>query len=227
LLDMRSDQIEALAAHARATFPAGTVWKTPDGYPSSLALCILDSIWSIGINYDRHVIPVLNKYRELATAAGRDATFDTPCELAMTIEQVGGPDAFARAVKSRHRTSSTNGILKAEAVDQAARLFCANRIATTGDLAARETDVKPQWHRIRGQRSGVSWRYLLMLAGLDGIKPDRMIHGYITAAIDVAVTNQDAVELLMRVQQDWPEPRPTLLELDHAIWRHQSRRTSK
>jgi hypothetical protein len=63
-----------------------------------------------------------------------------------------------------------------------------------------------------------------MLAGLDGIKPDRMIHGYIAAAIGVAVTNQEAVELLTSVQQAWPKPRPTLLELDHAIWRYQSGR---
>lgn len=218
--------MDALAAHVRDTVPAGTVWTTPDGYPSSLGLCILDSIWSIGVNYDHHVIPVLNRYRDLAATAGRDANLDTPCDLAMTIDQIGGPDSFAGAVKSRHRTSSTNGILKAEAVDQASQLFCTNNIASTEDLVARSTEVKPQWHQIRGQRSGVSWKYLLMLAGVDGIKPDRMIHGYITDAIGVAVTNQEAVELLASVQQAWPEPRPALLELDHAIWRYQSRRTS-
>jgi hypothetical protein len=223
---MRSDQVDSLAAYARASFPVGTVWKTPDGYPSSLGLCILDSIWSIGVNYDRHVIPVLNRYRDLAATAGRDAGLDTPCDLAMTIERLGGPESFAGTVKSRHRTSSTNGILKAEAVDQAPRLFCTNQIATAEDLAARWTDVKPQWHQIRGQRSGVSWKYLLMLAGIDGIKPDRMIHSYIKNAIGVAVTNQEAIELLTSVQEAWPEPRPTLLELDHAIWRYQSRRTS-
>jgi hypothetical protein len=47
-----------------------------------------------------------------------------------------------------------------------------------------------------------------MLAGLDGIKPDRMIHGYIAAAIGVAVTNQEAVELLTSVQQAWPKRVP-------------------
>jgi hypothetical protein len=221
---MRSDQIDALAAHARGTFPDGTVWNAPDCYPSSLALCIIDSIWSIGVNYDRHVIPVLNRYREIATASERDVNLDTPCDLAATIEQCGGSDSFAQAVKSRHRTSSTNGILKAEAVNQAAQLFCENRILTAQDLAARETDVKPGWYRIRGQRSGVSWKYLLMLAGIDGTKPDRMIHSYITAAIGVAVTNEEAVELLTNVRQSWPEPRPSLLELDHAIWRHESGR---
>jgi hypothetical protein len=221
---MRSQQVEALAAHARATFPLGTGWKTPDGYPTSLGLCILDSIWSIGVNYDHHVIPVLNRYRDLAADEGRDASFDTPCDVATTIEQLGGAEPFARAVKSRHRTSSTNGILKAEAVEQAAHVFRMSNIATTGEFAARKAEVKRQWHQIRGQRSGVSWRYLLMLAGIDGIKPDRMIHGYLRAAIGATVTNEEAVELLTAVQQGWPEPRPTLLELDHAIWRYQSRR---
>jgi len=224
---MRSDQLDALSADLRALFPAGTVWKTPDGYPNSLALCILDSIWSIGVNYDHHVIPVLNRYREIASAAGRDANFDSPCDLAATIKRSGGPDSFADAVKSRHRTSTSNGILKALAVDEAAQMLCTKDIVTALDLVEREVEAKRAWYRIRGQGSGVSWKYLLMLAGVDGIKPDRMIHGYLTAAIGVDVTNQEAIELLTCVQQAWPEPRPTLLELDHAIWRHQSGRTTR
>jgi hypothetical protein len=63
-----------------------------------------------------------------------------------------------------------------------------------------------------------------MLAGVDGIKPDRMIHGYITDAIGVSVSNQEAIDLLTSVQRAWPEPRLTLLELDYAIWRYQSGR---
>ena len=106
-------------------------------------LCTLDSIWSIGVNYDRHMIPVLTRYREIAVASGRDANFDSPCDLAVTIKQLGGSGSFAQAVKSRHRTSTTNGILKAEAVDQAARLLCAHDIVTAADLAEREADVKP------------------------------------------------------------------------------------
>ncbi len=223
---MQSDLVDALGAYARAIFPAGTVWKTPDGYPGSLGLCILDSIWSIGINYDHHVVPVLDRYRKLATASGRDPSGDSPCDLAATIARAGGPESFAEAVKSRHRTSSVNGILKAEAVDRAARLLCTSGIITTTDLAAREADVKPGWYRIPGQGSGISWRYFLMLAGVDGIKPDRMIHRFITAATGVAVTNEEAVDLLMRAQQAWPEPRPTLVELDHAIWRHESGRAA-
>ncbi|MBI4935937.1 MAG: hypothetical protein HY828_18805 [Actinobacteria bacterium] len=223
---MSRAQIDAVAAHARAIFPAGTTWKTPDGYPGSLALCILDSIWSIGVNYDRHVIPVLSRYRGIGSAAGRDPDFDTPADLALTIERCGGPDLFAEAVGSRHRTSSRNGILKAEAVDAAARLLCSQGILTAIDLADREAAVKPDWLRIRGQSSGVSWKYFLMLAGIDGIKPDRMIHGFISGVIGAAVTNEEAVEILTCVQRAWPEPRPTLLELDHAIWLHQSGRTT-
>ncbi len=200
------------------------MWKAPDGYPRSLALCVLDSIWSIGINYDRHVVPVLNRYRTLSTASGRHPSCDSPCDLSTTIAQAGGPESFAKSVGSRHRTSSVNGILKADAVDQAARLLCSSGIITNAELAARKAEVKPGWRRIRGQGSGVSWRYFLMLAGVDGIKPDRMIHRFIADATGAVVTNEKAVELLTSVQQAWPEPRPTLLELDHAIWRQQSGR---
>lgn len=221
---MESDQVDALAAHVRAVLPADGPWKTPDGYPNSLALCVLDSIWSIGVNYDRHVVSLLARYRKIATDSGRNADADTPDDLVTTVERCGGPDAFAELVRSRHRTSSKNGILKAQAVLEAGQLLRANNIATARDLTTREAQVKPGWYRIRGQGSGVSWKYFLMLAGIDGIKPDRMIHGFITEALGVTVTNDEAVNLLTRVQRDWPGPRPTLLELDHAIWRHQSGR---
>jgi hypothetical protein len=67
------------------------VWTTPDGYPNSLALCILDSIWSLGANYDHNVVPVLNRYREMAARAGRIADTDAPGDLARTIDELGGP----------------------------------------------------------------------------------------------------------------------------------------
>lgn len=215
---LRSMQI---ATRALADFPSGTIWATPDGYPDSLALCIVDSIWSIGVNYDRNVVPVLNKYKALSVSSGRSGRDDGPAELVEMIVSLGGPDKFAEEVGSRHRTSSNNGILKADAVLRAATLFVEKRVATTAEVAVRWTELKPGWHGIPGQRSGVSWKYLLMLAGVDGVKPDRMIHAYLSGALGFAVSNDEAVEILTKVRQSWPEPRPTLLQLDHAIWKHQ------
>lgn len=34
----------------------------PDGYPTSLALCTLDSLWSMGVRYSG-VVNVLDRYR--------------------------------------------------------------------------------------------------------------------------------------------------------------------
>lgn len=220
----RGEPVDELAEYTRATFPRGTAWRKPDGYPNSLGLCILDAIWSIGVHYDRHVVPVLNRYRDFERTFGLDPNVSTPRDLAKAIDRCGGSEGFARDVASRHRTSSTNGILKADAVRQAAQLLCEVGVLTPSNLAAHKEDVKPGWHRIRGQRSGVSWKYLLMLAGVDGIKPDRRIHAFITSATGLKVTNDVAIQWLTEVQQSWPPPRPSLLELDYAIWRHQSGR---
>lgn len=62
------------------------------------------------------------------------------------------------------------------AVDQACDLLVKLSISTTSKLLSRSAEVESRWRsEVKGQRSGISWRYLLMLAGEDGIKPDRML----------------------------------------------------
>ena len=217
------EQVTAVVDYAKQTLPPVKEWKIPAGYPASLGMCVLDSIWSMGVNYNRHVEPVLHRYCELRSSTVGQVT-DTPAVLARTIENCGGPDAFAAAVGSRHRTSTKNGILKAEAVHQAATGLAAAKVETSQDLARASDAVKTSWLAIRGQRSGVSWRYFQMLAGVEGVKPDRMIHRFITCATGDRVDNLEAVERLSRAQRRLPAPRPTLTQFDHAIWRYQSGR---
>jgi hypothetical protein len=47
-------------------------WDRPTGYPKSLALCVIDSIQSIGIRY-QGVVRVVNRYRDYRKAQGGDA----------------------------------------------------------------------------------------------------------------------------------------------------------
>jgi len=151
-----------------------------------------------------------------------DANHDSPADLAAAIVGCGGPEGFADHVATKHRTSSKNGILKADAVLRAATVLTDAGMATCADLAARNGSVKAAWRRIPGQHSGVSWKYLLMLAGVDGIKPDRMIHRFIARA-GISVDDDTAIELLSIVQQQWNpnEHPPTLRQLDYAIWTYE------
>ena len=88
----------------------------------------------------------------------------------------GSSDRFAEVVGNRNRTSSTNGVLKSEAVVQACTLLKSMAINTTVDLVSQADVVEPRWlNEMKGQASGISWKYLLMLAGQSGVKPDRMV----------------------------------------------------
>jgi hypothetical protein len=50
-------------------------------------------------------------------------------------------------------------------------------------MAGQAEQLKQAWLAVPGQRSGISWRYLLMLAGIPEVKPDRMIRRFVADAL--------------------------------------------
>ena len=88
---------------------------------------------------------------------------------------------------NRQRTSSRNGILKAEAVLCEARILEDEGVAVPADLTAageeRLQHLRARWSTVPGQASGVSWRAFCMLVGLAEVKPDRMIRRYVATAL--------------------------------------------
>ena len=97
-------------------------WPTlqpPPGYPDSLALCVIDAIWSMGVKYEG-VINVVRRYGAWVTEQGWSTDRRSTGDLVTDIDAIGGPAAFADLVRNHSRTSTTNGVLKADAVRQAA-----------------------------------------------------------------------------------------------------------
>ena len=162
-----------------------TQWETATTY-ASLALAVIDAVWSIGVRYTG-VLNVLHRYRAARRGAGADPDRDTPADLVAFIGSCGGPDTFAAAVNNRQRTSSRNGILKADAVLRVAQILVHADIQTPEDLAAATPDqlaeVRRRWTAITGQGSGLSWDYFLMLAGRQGVKADRMVRRFVADAL--------------------------------------------
>lgn len=84
--------------------------------------------------------------------------------------------------------------------------------------------VRAAWTSVVGQGSGVTWRYLLMLAGVPGMKPDRMIIRFVASALSldpVAIAPPFAAEAIERTAADLSVSPTTL---DHAAWRWQRAR---
>lgn len=82
--------------------------------------------------------------------------------------------------------------------------------------------AKERWLAVPGQRSGISWRYLRMLAGLPDVKPDRMVMRFVASALSVdesTITTDRAVTLVRAAADHFGADQRAL---DHEIWEYQS-----
>lgn len=222
-------QVKAVIAHVRTHLGDLSLIQPPRGY-DSIALALLDAIWSIGVRYTA-VENVLEAYRGWVRERGGNPEERTIKQMLIDLRDIGGPESFAE-LTNRQRTSTRNGILKADAVGRAAEVLGEFRINVSADL--HHTDlvtVKGRWLAIPGQRSGLSWRYFLMNNRIEDVKADRMITRFVAGALDngsravtpdVAASWLRAAHLTLQTQH----PGLTLRALDHAVWRYQSNRDS-
>jgi hypothetical protein len=144
----------------------------------SLALCVLDALWTDAAGSDGSAADVLRMYRELRAEDWGDAETDGITELAAQIEVVGGPAAWAERLKRRRPTSSTRvAIRNTTAMLEACELLTAAKVQTVAELRAASAgtlgELERSWKRMVGQRSGRSFGRLLLLGGVATPLPDR------------------------------------------------------
>lgn len=118
--------------------------------------------------------------------------------------------------------------LKAEIIQQATQLMDSLDIDTVDDLVARVADkpidnpVHAGWKRLPSQSWGITYNYLLILAGLPSVKPD--VWSCVSSPLlwDTAeLSSQRAVELITETAVHLNiSPR----SLDHIVWRAASGR---
>ena len=225
-----AEQLDVLAAACERDLGDPDLWVRPAGYPNSLALCVIDSIYSTGAHYSQ-VLKIVNRYDVHRKSAGGDAYTDGAPELLGSIEEAGGPSGWATSVAINKRPTSTKpgAPLKAAAVYEAAAGLQRLRVSTTDDLRSRLAsddfdEVKLMWLAVPGQRSGITWEYAMMLAGIPGVKADRMVVRYVARVLDLPARSlgpRDAARLVKAVAgaKEW-----NVIHMDHAIWRFESGR---
>jgi hypothetical protein len=191
----------------------------------------LRDIYSTGSNYQA-VINVVNEYRTYRRGQGGDADRDGTEELLATFEEAGGIAGWAELVNNRKPAhTKANAPLKAEVILRAAEVL-QDKLGykTREDLhTAHEKDgnleaLKKAWLRLPSQRSGVTYSYLLILAGFQSVNPDRMVIRFLEEHVELGgrhLTLTEAADLIKKVAELYPtQPR----RLDHVIWRHVSGR---
>lgn len=201
-------------------------WFSPLGYPDSLALCVIDSIYSTGAQH-ASVEKIIARYRGYRAAQGAAADTDGAVELLQNIAELGGPDSWATQIGNRRPISTTaNAPLKSVAVEQVAEALVALDVYTSADLRAlvEEDDRREQatraWCATPGQRSGVTWEYTLKLTQIPGTRAGRVVTAYVGRQIG-AVSAECAAAIVREVAASagWDA-----FALDHAIWRFESGR---
>lgn len=223
-MNVTENEISTLVEYCETHLGDPQLWTTPEGYPRSLALCIIDSIYSTGSHYSS-VVNVIERYK---TVRG---TRDGASDLARSIQEAGGAREWASSIAHNLKPAHTKpgAPLKAEIIEQAAQLMIDQEIDTVPDFVAHVSEkgvdnpVHRAWKRLPSQSSGVTYNYLLILAGMPSVKPDRMIFRFLAQALgeETELDGQRAVELMTQTAKTM---NVDARALDHIAWRAASGR---
>lgn len=200
-------------------------------YPH-LPLCVIDAVFSIGVRYtstrkvvDRFCEHVRINSRTVALSA--NAREFTVSDLIELYNRHSLDFITSSVYQNSQRTSTSNGILKSEAVLRIARLLSVYGVNTMADTHKfiDNPEFEVEFRRIPGQTSGISLRYLRMLTGLENeVKPDRMIVRFITQAIGRQPAVEECLPLMIKtchlLADEYPHLTPRTL--DNLMWRFQS-----
>lgn len=198
-----------------------------DDLYQNLPLCITDAVFSINAKYQSTLqvtkrLATYAKYPYLLKQGGEEPTVK---EFLVYFDTLGVERMAQEVFQNRQRTSTSNGILKAEAVERFARVLVAHGVNQRKDVANADAHaIKADITEIPGQRSGISLRYFYMLVGdYSQVKPDRHIMNFVIAAIgrtlDVATCHDAIVALCEQLQSRYSHLKPRTL--DARIWTYQ------
>lgn len=197
------------------------LWRTPAGYPHSLAMCLIDALYSPGSHY-KSVVGVMLRYRVRHPYGGQHG----PENLLQSITAANGPRLWAEAVLRNVDPAQTrSGVqLKRELIQQGARLMIDLGLGTVADLRRvveenpGDNPVRTGWLGLKSQSAEITYDYLLILAGLPAPTPDWMVLRFLAEPLgqDNGLSLPAAHDLL-KGTADHLEIDPGCLR--HIIWR--------
>ena len=204
----------------------------------SLPLCVIDAVFSIGVRYinaQKAVASWCNTQRPVWQLYRTDlGPQHTISDFIRATGGLTGTDLMLKHFgNNRQRTSSRSGILKADAVIRFAQALRGAGIDGFPDIqnSARAERALQAVSLIPGQRSGLSFEYLLMLAGDNNrVKADRMVCRFVAEAAgrqDIApdVAGAAVIAACDALSREFPNLTPRLL--DHIIWSYQRGRVGR
>lgn len=210
-------------------------------YFSCVAICVINAIFSINTKYEA-VINVINRFCNHfrieihSPIKGKIPLVNkqkTISEIYNLIKDIPSITLAEDIFKNKQRTSTKNGILKAEASLHFIKILKDFGVETYQDISKiyNNEEFKNQIKLIPGQRSEISLKYFFMLTGsTDQIKPDRMILGFIKDALGLKLLPDKALSLIQQTVNDLKKKgykHLTARHLDNLIWNFQRSNNSK
>ena len=196
----------------------------------SIVFCVIDAIFSIRAKYNPTTINVLDR---TAKALKLESRFE-PYKVSdfLNLYENEQPLELANNLfGNKQRTSTSNGVLKSEAVMEALSLFHKFGIDTIDDFNdhTNRNQVESQWLKLKGQSTGVTWRYLCMLAGdQNKFKDDTHIYNFFINKLGYSLKpshDYDTLEKLFHQEHKKvisKYPNISVAILDHMIWKYMS-----
>lgn len=185
----------------------------PGGWPHDIEAALIDAVFSIRARYGSETSGVRGVVQRWRTHRGGER-IDDLAELAAVPTET-----LANVLDN---ASKTHGILKSEAVRQAAVVLSAAGIRSSADVSTANREVAKEAYTSVHGLGWVTASYFLMLLGLPSFKADTHVCAYVGDAIGRPgrVSAQEAYSLLASVRSSF-----TSTELDHAIWNLQKSRS--
>ncbi|TRX37981.1 hypothetical protein FNW52_03525 [Flavobacterium sp. ZT3R18] len=224
---MNKEIIEKVTKSCNEIFADQKNYKLPDEYNyGHLPLCVIDSIFSIGVKYEA-VKNVVNRFCDHYKIDKSSNTEElTTSHFLELMEQQTVQELAENIYKNRQRTSTVSGILKSEAVVLFLKVLQKYKVESLNDIDKIITNdqFEIEIKKISGQKSGISLQYFFMLAGSDDlIKPDRMILRFLENILEEKVSLNDCQVILTGVTEQLKNNgfNITAKKLDNLIWNYQ------
>lgn len=230
---IKKSEVELLIKYCESHLDLSKAELSPEYFYHSLPFCVIDSIFSIGAKYSATRNTVIKYCAKFDLVRLRDGPSypeanaqQSVSEAIQNFDDYGIDRMAVEVLENRQRTSTKNGILKSEASHnflQALKNFGVDDFQDFADCDV--VDLEKSVTNITGQKSGISFSYFLMLAGSDDhIKPDRMIHRFLSNVIGRKIfTHEEARDLLLHATEElkysYKDLTPRLL--DHTIWNYE------
>ncbi len=186
----------------------------PGGRPGEIEVALVDAVMSIRARYGRParaqgdvVLAPTGVHR--AVAGFRRIRGAAPLN---DLRELAALDTVQ--LQSALGNQKTGGVLKAEAIVQAAEALAAVGVVKADDLQPADKAQKRAYTSVRGL-GWVTWEYFGMLLGCPGVKADRWVIQAVEKAVGRRVSPREARDIVLATAADMGQD-PTRLE--HALW---------